>query len=231
MVTSATITVSNWREGDRLSFYNILALQHTFTEDLVAHTATLSITGLGSAFGWENELRSLKYQDVAGTPNTSAIRSVKLTLSDGVNMVSARQRITVVDAKQSPRIQVNDATDLRYQANSSPLAIMCLALASDPDSNHLLSLTIQITEGYQSGVDVLSFIDQPGITGTFNSDLGTLTLSGSKYVGNYREALRKVMFSTNGSSLAAGSRTFTIIATDETNITSQPVIRNLAVTT
>jgi hypothetical protein len=39
------------------------------------------------------------------------------------------------------------------------------------------------------------------------------------------------MFSTNGSSLAAGLRTFTMIATDETNITSKPVIRNLAVTT
>ena len=231
VVTSATITFSNWQEGDRLRFHNILALQHTFIQDLVAQTATLSITGSGSPFGWENQLRSVQYQDVAGTPNTSAIRGVTFTLSDGINTVSARQRITVVAAKQPPLLQVNDATNLRYQANSSPLAIMGLALASDPDSNHLLSLTIRITEGYQSGVDVLSFSDLPGITGTFNSDLGTLTLSGSKYVGNYREALRKVMFSTNGSSLAAGLRTFTMIATDETNITSKPVIRNLAVTT
>jgi len=231
VVTSATITFSNWQEGDRLSFHNILALQHTFIEDFEAHTATLSITGSGSPFGWENELRSVRYQDVAGMPNTSAIRVVQFTLSDGVNTVSVRQRLTVVAAKQPPLLQMNDATDLRYQANSSPLVIMGLALASDPDSQNLLSLTIQITEGYQRGVDELSFIDLPGITGTFDSDLGTLTLSGSKYVGDYREALRTVRFSTNGSSLAAGSRSFTVIATDETNITSKPVIRNLAVTT
>ena len=229
-ITSATVTITNWQEEDRLSFYNSLALQHTFTEDFTAHTATLTITGVAPVLGWDTELRSVEYKDVAGMPNTSAIRVATFTVSDGVYTASAWENVVVVPVNQPPLVQVNDTTDLRYQINSSPIAIMSKALVSDPDSNNLMSLTIQISVGYQSDNDVLSFANQSGITGSFNATLGVLTLSGSSYVGNYRQALRAVTFNTIGSGATSATRTFTVIAIDDTNLPSNPVTRSLTVT-
>ena len=229
-VTSATVTVTNWQAEDRLSFYNSLAFQHTFSEGPSAHTATLTITGSAPALGWNKVLSSVDYQDVAGMPNTSAVRVATFTVSNGVYTVSASENVAVVPVNQPPLVQVNDTADLRYQINSSPIAIMSKALVSDPDSNNLMSLTIQISVGYQSDNDVLSFANQSGITGSFNATLGVLTLSGSSYVGNYRQALRAVTFNTIGSGATSATRTFTVIAIDDTNLPSNPVTRSLTVT-
>ena len=163
-------------------------------------------------------------------PKTSAVRVATFTVSNGGYTVSASENVAVVPVNQPPLVQLNDTTDLRYQINSSPIAIMSKALVSDPDSNNLLSLTVQITAGYQSGNDILSFTNQLGITGSFNATLGVLTLSGSSYVGNYRQALRAVSFNTIGSGATPGARTFTVIAIDDTNVLSNPVMRNLNVT-
>ena len=230
IVSSATVTFANWQDGDRLSFYNSLALQHTFTEDLAAHTATLTIIGSAPALGWSKELSSVRFQNVAGMPNQTAIRVATFTVSDGAHTASASENVVVVPVNQPPLVQVNDTTNLNYQINASPISIMSNALVSDPDSNNLLSLTIQITSGYQSGNDILSFTNQLGITGSYNSTLGILTLSGSSYAGNYREALRTVTFNTIGSGTTTATRTFTVIGIDETNLPSSPVTRSLTVT-
>ena len=116
------------------------------------------------------------------------------------------------------------------------MAIFGNALVADADSNLLTSLTVQITSGYQNdtnGKDVLSFTNQYGITGVFDSTTGKLTFSGSVYVGYYREVLRLVKFSTTGSSISTANRTFTVIATDDflpVHGTSLPVTRSLKVT-
>ena len=234
-IASATVQFTNWQGEDRLAFFNTFALQHTFTQDLVAHTATLTITGNETAANYQTTLRSVTYQDVAGNPNTSATRIAKFTVSDGANSASGSQNITVV-LNLPPVVLVNDSTTLTYQVNSLAIAIMSNALVSDPNSNNLTMLTIQITSGYQNnanGHDVLSFANQFGITGSFNAITGTLTLSGASYVGNYREALRLVKFKTTGSAVSTATRTFTVIATDDFSPTpakSIPVTRNMSVT-
>ena len=51
---------------------------------------------------------------------------------------------------------------------------------------------------FHSGEDSLSFTNQNGITGTYNSGTGVLTLTGTTTVANYQTALRSVTY-TNGS--------------------------------
>jgi len=119
----------------------------------------------------------------------------------------------------------------------TPLAVSSNLLVTDPDSNNLSKMTIQITSGYENnagGHDLLSFTNQNGITGSFDATTGTLTLSGNGYVGNYRTALRSVSFSTSGSSSSSAQRTLTMIATDDFSLTkaaSAPVMRNVSVMT
>jgi len=227
-IQSATVTFTNWQAEDRLAFYNSLALQHTFTQDLAAHTATLTLTGTASAAGYQTLLRSVTYQDVAGVVNRTN-RIAKITVYDGTNTASATENVTITSRYRPPVVQVNNSTPSSYTMFTTPVPILNQVLISDADSNNLTSLTVQITSGYEMGQDILTFVNQLGITSSFNAATGTLKLSGSSYVGNYREALRTVTYRNYDGGTHPKTLTFTIIATDDTNTPSDPVTRNLII--
>ena len=124
---------------------------------------------------------------------------------------------------------------MAYKANQPALPISNTVTVTSPVQNNLTKLTIQITSGYQNnsgGKDKLSFVNQNGITGTFNAATGMLTLTGISSLSNYQAALRSVKFSTSGTAISTGTRTLTILATDDspTPGTSTPITRNIAVT-
>jgi len=237
-LSGATISFTNWQVGDRLDFVNSFALQHTFTEDLNAHTATLTLSGQASASAYQTTLQSITFRNVAGNPVTSA-RNVSITVSDGVNLsAAATGTISVQTADQAPVLSGIESTALVYAANHpevGPQAISSTLLVTDADSANLNKATVQITSGYQNDVnghDVLSFVNQNGITGSFNAATGTLTLTGSSSVSNYRTALRSVAFSSTGVAVNTNTRTLTITATDDaaTPATSIALTRDVNVT-
>ena len=235
-IYSASLSFANWQVGDRLDFYNSYAFQRTFVEDLVGHTAVLNLTGFDTAAHYQTVLRSIVFYAVAGVVNP-VTRVATFTVNDiYANSGSGTQNVLVSGIDAPPLVQVNDSTSLTYKVNNPAISIFGNALVSDPDSNNLTSLTIQITSGYQnnsSGHDLLSFTNQYGIVGSFNAATGTLTFTGTSYVGYYREVLRLVTFSTSGSAVSTATRTFTVIATDDfvpTSKSSIPVTRNVTVT-
>jgi len=71
-IASATVTFTNWQGEDRLNFNNIFALQHSFGQDLSAHTAILTITGSDTPDHYQTLLRSVIYWNVSDAPNVSA---------------------------------------------------------------------------------------------------------------------------------------------------------------
>ena len=79
-------------------------------------------------------------------------------------------------------------------------------------------------------MESLCFTSQLGIIGSFSAATGTLTLSGSSDVGNYRTALRSVTFSTSGSAVSTANWTLTIIATP-TSANSLSATRSVTVST
>ena len=239
-LASATISFTNWQGEDRLDFNNIFALQHTFKEDLIANTATFTISGTDLVDHYQTLLRSVIYWDVSANPMTSP-RVASISVSDGLSTSNIVTRNTIVTAvNQSPTLTSIEATPLAYKANDPaffPLPISSTLLVGDPDSNNLSKATVQITSGYENdanGTDLLSLTNQLGITGSFNATTGTLTLSGNSSVSNYRTALRSVTFSTSGSALSTTNRTLTIIATDDYSpipATSLPTTRTVTVLT
>jgi hypothetical protein len=78
----ATISFTNWQGGDRLDFWNQFALQHTFTEDLVTHTASLTLSGKSSLANYQIQLQSLGFYCLAGNPVLSA-RHLSIVVNDG----------------------------------------------------------------------------------------------------------------------------------------------------
>ena len=237
---SATVSFTNWQAEDRVSFNNIFALQHTLTQNLTTHTASLVISGRDTVDHYQTELRSVVYSDVTDNPVTTP-RVASFTVSDGLSTSNSVSRITnVVAINDPPLLSSIETTPLAYKANDPafpPLAISSTLLVTDPDSANLIKATVQITSGYQNnsgGHDVLSFTNQPGITGSFNATTGVLTLTGTSGVGNYRTALRSVKFSSSGTNVSTANRTLTITVTDNSGsatATSLPVTRTVTVLT
>ena len=232
-LSSATLSFTNWQGEDRLEFNNIFALQHTFTQDLVAHTATFTITGLDTVDHYQTLLRSVLYWDVSANPVT-ATRVANFTVTDGLSTSNlATRNIVDVAVNQVPALNGIETSPLAYKANDPAfpaLPISSTLLVGDPDSNNLSKATVQITSGYENdanGNDILSFTNQLGITGSFNATTGTLTLSGTSSVSNYRTALRSVTFSSSGPAVSSANRTLTIIATDDYS----PTLANSLATT
>ena len=239
-LTGATVSFTNWQGEDRLDFNNIFADQHAFTQDLVAHTAMFTITGSDLVDHYQTLLRSVIYWDVSGAPVTSP-RVASFTVTDGLSTSNIVTRNTIVTAvNQAPTLTSIETTPLFSKANDPaypPQPISNMLLVGDPDSNNLTGATVQITSGYENdanGTDVLAFTNQLGITGSFNAATGTMTLSGTSSVSNYRTALRSVTFNTSGTAPSTATRTLTIYATDDyspTPATSLSATRTITVST
>ena len=71
----------------------------------------------------------------------------------------------------------------------------------------VLGGTVSITGGFASGQDVLSATNQSGITGSYNSATGVLTLSGTATAAQYQAFLRTVTYGNTQNSPDMGTRT------------------------
>ncbi|MBV9549560.1 MAG: hypothetical protein JO256_07800, partial [Alphaproteobacteria bacterium] len=87
---------------------------------------------------------------------------------------------------------------------------------SDADSPNLASATVSITGGFAGSEDLLSFTNQNGISGSYNSATGVLTLSGSSSVANYQAALRSVTYTDQSDTPNTANRTISFSANDGT---------------
>ncbi len=234
-LASATVTITNWQTEDRLIYTNLSGFGNTFNVNSTTHTAVLTLTGSATAAAYQATLKTLAYQDVTLSSPIVGTRNVSITVSDGSsNSNSVTTNVSVKNVNLPPALSGIENNPLSYKANSTPVAITSTTTISDPDSLNLSSLTIQITSGYQNnsgGKDKLSFVNQNGITGTFNATTGTLTLSGISSLSNYLTALQSVKFSTSGTAISTATRTLTILATDDsaTPGISTPITRNIAV--
>ena len=61
---------------------------------------------------------------------------------------------------------------------------------------------------------MLGFVDQNGITGSYNAATGMLTLSGTASVGDYQAALRSVTYFNSSASPSSAVRTVSFQADD-----------------
>ena len=93
----------------------------------------------------------------------------------------------------APPVVTVASTPLAYTENQGLLKIDPALTATDADNVASAGATVRLI-GFVPGQDVLGFTNQNGITGSWDSVAGILTLSGPATVGNYQAALRSVTF-------------------------------------
>lgn len=109
---------------------------------------------------------------------------------------------------------VTAASAPSYTESGSAAAVFTNLHLSDADSANLASATVTIAN-HGSG-DQLNFVDQNGITGSYNPATGVLTLTGSDTLANYRTALGSITFSNTDATMPGADRVVTLVVNDGT---------------
>lgn len=136
---------------------------------------------------------------VSGFPTLNTAGGVKESFDPG---------LVVLNHQLAP-VVTNTADLVGIVAGGSTLLAPALSVI-DIDSPSLTGATVAVTQGQQVG-DTLIFTAAFGITGSYNSATGMLTLSGSATAAQYQAVLRSVTFNA---SATAGQREFQFRVTD-----------------
>ncbi|MEL7429651.1 MAG: hypothetical protein AAFN43_06595, partial [Pseudomonadota bacterium] len=81
--------------------------------------------------------------------------------------------------------------------------------AFDVDSPGLASATITISDGFVSGEDVLALGSTTGLSASYSSTTGVLTLTGAGSVADYVSAIQGITFQNTGSATSDTTREIT----------------------
>ena len=151
---------------------------------------TVVIAGGGSALTYRPN------PNYCNSPGLVSTDDFGYTLAPGGSAASVAVTVTCVN--DAPVVSTT-ASPLIYSQGVGPLPLDPGVGVADIDSASLAGATVAITGNYNSAQDELFFGDQLGITGTYDSGTGVLTLTGSASVADYQAALRSVRFQSTNS--------------------------------
>ncbi|MBE9181378.1 hypothetical protein IQ268_22715 [Oculatella sp. LEGE 06141] len=227
-LTGATVTIANFKAGDRLNFAN----QNGITGSFNAATGVLTLTGSASIDAYKTALQSVRYDSTSDNPDP-VDRIIQFRAFDGPdtsNQSNLAERIVKVIPVNDPPVVLLSGASLEYTENSGDRSIDAGLILNDPDSNILSSATVAFTGGYTKGEDVLKFIDTANITGVFDAETGILTLTGTgATIAEFQAALRSVTYSNDKDDPKTSDRTVEISVQDDQLLGSLKVIRTIKV--
>jgi hypothetical protein len=145
---------------------------------------------------------------VAGNASTA----VSITMNSAHRYSCYSIEVTSESANTAPVVSTSAA--ITYYQDDPATAIATDITVTDADSANMASGTVSITANFSSSQDVLGFTNQNGITGSYNSGTGVLTLSGSATKANYQTALRSVTYENVGASPTSNVRTVSFQVND-----------------
>lgn len=222
LITRAVVTVLGYQTGDILGFNPQGGVAGNFDTS----TGVLTLAGLAPASTYQDILRSITY-DYTGTKPTSSGR--KGSESGRTVVVNKTLEFTVFDsdftqpATSAVALQLTVANAIPTIATSSELSLFdgtavivdnALSVA-DGDDADLTGAVVRISSStFVSGEDNLLFSAQNGITGSYISSTGVLTLTGLASVANYQTALRSVQYENTSSTPTGTNRTIEFIVDD-----------------
>ena len=217
-LTGATVTLSNWKNGDVLSIGSIPAgisasLSGTNSE-------ILTLTGTASVADYRIALRALSYANTSENPDATA-RTISIVVNDGsVLSAPAITTVNVLAVNDAPVLDLDGSTAgtgyatyfVRVGAGSAPVAIADIdAVVTDVDSATLTSATVTLTNNQAD--DVLAVGSLPsGIIASITGNV--VTLSGPSSVANYQAALQAITFNNTNAAASTTARTFNVTVND-----------------
>ncbi|WP_420967462.1 cadherin domain-containing protein [Bradyrhizobium sp. B120] len=198
--------------------------------DVNGPAVTYSLVGdtSGGAFTINATTGKVTVADPTKIVFNPASPSYDVTIDSSDGTLHSQQTFTIAVVIDAAPV-VTAGHTLNYTENQVATAIDSAITVTDSDNATLDHATVQITDHYVSGEDVLGFITQNGITSSFDTATGTLTLTGTSSVANYQAALASVTYFNTSDNPSGLARTVTITANDGT-LDSTPVTDTINVT-
>ncbi len=190
---------------------------------------TLTLAGTAPLAVYQQALRSVRYVNTKGENATYENRTFTFTVDDGASYQSASRVVIITYSVDGPLITNLETAPLVFTEDQPPVALTATLAIADPNSTELAGVTVTLGDNYAPGEDVLAFSGPGPITAAWNPETGTLALSGTASLADYRQALQSVTYRNTSHNPNTAVRTLTIRATDGTYL-SNPAKRTLHVT-
>ncbi len=146
---------------------------------------------------------------------TFQVRDDGGTAGGGIDIDPTPNTITIdVTGVNDAPVVVTSGGSRSYTENQAAIAIDNALTLSDIDSATLASATVRISANYSGNQDVLAFSNQLGITGSWNSATGVLSLAGTASVADYQTALRSVAYFNSSDDPSTSNRIIAFTVND-----------------
>src|SRR4051794_25659600 len=209
---SASVKISvNFESGDMLDYTS--PGPGGITGFYSAGTGVLSLSGTASKADYQAALRSVKFRSTNDNPALS--KTIEFKANDGdLDSNAATKDLAITRSNDAPGVTTSGG-NASFTEDSPPVQVDAGINVADPDSLQLQGAVASITANFSSADgDTLGFTDQNGITGSYNSGTGVLTLTGNASIADYQAALASITFSNTSDTPSTATRTVSFKATD-----------------
>lgn len=127
----------------------------------------------------------------------------------------------------NPILSGIEGGSISYSIGDAPVNVTSTITGEDNDDTNFESGIVSIISNFESGKDVLAFTNQNGITGSWNSSSGVLTLTGSASIADWVTALRSITYSNSSMSSTTNTRVISFQVNDggqNSNVQSRSII-------
>ncbi|MDF3932364.1 DUF4347 domain-containing protein [Pseudomonas citronellolis] len=228
-LASATVSIGSGYHSDQdvLGFTANVSNFGNITGSYNGATGVLTLTSSNATATlaqWQAALRSVTYSNSSDTPDTSS-RAISITVNDGVaDSATVTRSVTVASTNDTPVVTASGGNTAFTEGNdvtSTPVAVDSGITVTDRDNTSLVSGSVAITGGFQSGQDVLAFTNNPAtmgnIVGSYSAASGILSLSsagGTANLAQWQAALRSITYSNSSDAPNTANRTVSFSVND-----------------
>ena len=219
LVSGSVSLTSGFTSGDTLAG---TTTGTSITASYDATTGVLSLSGTDSLENYQTVLRTVTYSSTNEDPaDSSTSRTVTFSVTDanaeasGAKTGSDTRTVSLTALSDAPVVTATSGSSA-YTENGDPVAIDGAMVISDPDDTQIVSGSVSVTTGFATGDILAATTTGTGVTASYNSSTGVLSLTGTDTVANYQSVLQSVTYNSSSEDPTAAStaRTITFIVTD-----------------
>ena len=176
-------------------------------------------------FGPYGTVVTTSFQDftfpITGTGSSMQVRVlVKSNGTEELGFDNIRVQGTL--SSNTPSVLANiEGSALSYNEGDPATQVSNTITVTDSDDANLTGATVSIFTNFDPSEDVLAFTSTGGITGSFSTITGILSLSGTASVADYQTVLRSVTYqNTDGTAASGATRTIRFQVNDGTDLSN-----------
>ncbi|WP_341915092.1 tandem-95 repeat protein [Polaromonas sp. YR568] len=220
------ITLTGNDPNGTIASYNLSSLPTNGT--LWRNAAMTLAVATGTDYAAAGQTLALYFQPTANWNGDASFTFRSKDNGGNYSTSTATATVTVTPVNDAPTVTAGGT--LAYTENQAESAINSSLSLSDVDSPTISGATVTIGAGFVSGQDVLAFVNQSGITGSYNATTGVLTLSGTATVAQYQAALRSVTYVNSSDNPSTTPRTINFVVDDGSAANNLSTVASTTVT-